>query len=259
MHSLLNIVLDIANDASEVIMKMYGRSYSVEFKKDSSPVTQADLAVHKFILKELRQLETLYPVLSEEGGVGWEGWKPGKRYWLVDPLDGTKEFISRNGEFTVNIALIEEGKPLLGVVVAPAMGVAYAAARGLGAFKVDSYGCFQRIHVARRDRESLGLRVLSSRHHQTAELTEWLKRLPSHQLTPMGSSVKFCLIAEGEADVYPRFGPTCLWDTAAAQVIVEEAGGVVEALEGEHIQYENPSQALNPSFVVWGGCQSGER
>lgn len=252
MKELLEKMLGIANAAGSIIMEVYQNNHEVEFKEDLSPVTKADQASHAFIAREINSLSQRYPVLSEEDVKGFTGWQPGGFYWLVDPLDGTKEFISENGEFTVNIALIKNDAPVLGVVTAPALGVAYVAAQGLGAFKVDIKGQYKRISVSNKARDSDGLRVVSSRHHHTAALEAWLTRLKNADIRPVGSSLKFCLIAEGLADVYPRFGPTGLWDTAAAQVIVEEAGGVVETMEGGPLRYGDPSQVINPSFVVWG-------
>lgn len=207
-------------------MEVYEKNHEVEFKEDLSPVTKADHVAHDVIIKGINDLSQHYPVLSEENVREFIGWRPGGFYWLVDPLDGTKEYLAKNGEFTVNIALIKHDTPVFGIVTAPALGVACVAAQGLGAYKVDSKGQCQRICVSNKARTSAGSRVLSSRHHHTKELDAWLDRLKDANIGSMGSSLKFCLIAEGLADVYPRFGATGLWDTATAQVIVEEAGGL---------------------------------
>ena len=167
-------------------------------------------------------------------------------------MDGTKEFIKRNGEFTVNIALIENGKPVLGVVTAPALDVAYVAAEGIGAFKIDAAGQREAIQVAGQPDPQTIWRVVGSRSHPSPDLAEWLEQLGEHEMLPMGSSLKLCLIAEGKADVYPRLGPTCLWDTGAAHAVVIQAGGRVETLESVPLSYATPSEKLNPYFIVWG-------
>lgn len=233
-------------------MAVYARDFSIEEKDDKSPLTEADKAAHEVIATGLNALPDRIPVLSEEHTEGFTGADAKSRFWLVDPLDGTKEFIKRNGEFTVNIALIEHGKPVLGVVVAPALDVSYLAAKGLGAFKVESHGERQPIRVAGKPSSGATWRVVGSRSHPSPDLAEWLEQLGAHDMVPMGSSLKLCLIAEGAADVYPRLGPTCLWDTGAAQAVVEQAGGRVETLEGQPLSYANPREHLNPHFIVWG-------
>ncbi|GHE20535.1 3'(2'),5'-bisphosphate nucleotidase CysQ [Halomonas urumqiensis] len=255
--TLLDAVEVIAREAGDAIMMVYARDFSYQEKADKSPLTEADKAAHEIIAHRLNELSIEgvsepIPVLSEEDGGAFAGIDGQGRYWLVDPLDGTKEFIKRNGEFTVNIALIEHGKPVLGVVVAPALSVAYLAARGVGAFKVDEQGKREPITVAGTPAEGQRWRVVGSRSHPSPDLAAWLEKLGEHDMVPMGSSLKLCLIAEGQADVYPRLGPTCLWDTGAAQAVVEVAGGRVETLAGEPLDYSSPDQHLNPYFVVWG-------
>lgn len=250
--ALLEAAYRLALEAGEAIMKVYAHDFPVAHKTDESPVTEADLAAHRIICRGLAALPGAIPVLSEEDAAAFPGVASDGRYWLVDPLDGTKEFIKRNGEFTVNIALIEHGRPVLGVVTAPALGVAYLAARGLGAFKVNEEGERRAIHVAGEPASGVPWRVVGSRSHPSPELAGWLEALGPHDMVAMGSSLKFCLIAEGRADVYPRLGPTCLWDTAAAQAVVEQAGGRVETLEGTPLDYATPTRHLNPHFVVWG-------
>jgi len=254
--ALLDSVEGIAKDAGQAIMAVYARDFSIEEKEDKSPLTEADKAAHEVIMAGLEALPGDIPVLSEEHTEGFAGADADGRYWLVDPLDGTKEFIKRNGEFTVNIALIEHGKPVLGVVVAPALEVSYLAAEGVGAFKV-AWGEGQSderqpIRAAGQPAEDASWRVVGSRSHPSPDLAEWLDKLGEHDMVPMGSSLKLCLVAEGAADVYPRLGPTCLWDTGAAQAVVEQAGGRVETLEGQPLSYATPEQHLNPHFVVWG-------
>lgn len=251
-QTLLEAVERIAREAGDAIMKVYGRDFSVEEKEDKSPLTEADQAAHHVIVRGLQSLPVRLPVLSEEDMEGFAGVDADGRYWLVDPLDGTKEFIKRNGEFTVNIALIENGVPVLGVVTAPALGTAYVAAEGVGAFKVEKDGQRHAIQVAGKPAEGSTWRVVGSRSHPSSDLAAWLDTLGEHEMLPMGSSLKLCLIAEGKADAYPRLGPTCLWDTGAAHAVVRYAGGRVETLEGEPLSYANPAEKLNPYFVVWG-------
>ncbi len=252
MRELLEQVLTIAKEADRAIMAVYGRAFDVTVKMDNSPLTEADQAAHRVILRGLQALLLTYPILSEEDVAGFSGVGQDGRYWLVDPLDGTKEFIKRNDEFTVNIALIEHGVPILGVVTAPALGAAYIAAEGVGAFSIDTTGQRHSIQVAGKPAPGTLWRVLGSRSHSNPALSAWLDKLGAYDIQPLGSSLKSCLIAEGKADVYPRLGPTSLWDTAAAHAVVRYAGGRVETLEGQPLNYANPSETLNPSFVVWG-------
>lgn len=249
-QTLLDSVERIARDAGDAIMAIYGREFSVKEKEDKSPLTEADAAAHELIVACLRELTPALPILSEEDTAAFSGADESGRYWLVDPLDGTKEFIKRNGEFTVNIALIEQGVAVLGVVYAPVLDVAYLGLKGLGAIKVDADGRHP-IRVAEHA-DSEVWRVVGSRSHAGAETTAWLEKLGDHELVSMGSSLKLCLVAEGAADVYPRLGPTSLWDTAAAQAVVEQAGGAVIQIDGEPLSYANTAQILNPFFVVHG-------
>ncbi|MEA2120418.1 3'(2'),5'-bisphosphate nucleotidase CysQ [Halovibrio sp. HP20-50] len=251
-QALLDAVEGIAREAGDAIMSVYAREFSVEEKDDKSPLTEADKAAHNVIVRGLKALPLDIPILSEEDIEGFAGTDAEGRYWLVDPLDGTKEFIKRNGEFTVNIALIENGKPVLGVVTAPALEVGYVAAQGLGAFKIEANGERKAISVSGKPKPGVSWRVVGSRSHPSPDLAAWLERLGEHTMLPMGSSLKLCIIAEGFADAYPRLGPTCLWDTGAAHAVVLEAGGRVETLEGTPLSYANPSEKLNPYFVVWG-------
>ncbi|SHM18901.1 3'(2'),5'-bisphosphate nucleotidase CysQ [Vreelandella subglaciescola] len=251
-QTLLSAVTRIARDAGEAIMDVYARGFSVTEKADHSPLTEADLAAHRVIVAGLAALPEAIPILSEEDAGSFSRPDAQARYWLVDPLDGTKEFIKRNDEFTVNIALIERGRPVLGVVLVPVTGVAYVAAAGLGAHKIHADGKCVAISVAGRPAAGATWRVMGSRSHAGVALAGWLETLGAHELTPVGSSLKSCLIAEGRADVYPRLGPTSLWDTGAAQAVLEQAGGRVVDLAGESLDYADPAQTLNPSFVAWG-------
>ncbi len=248
---LLDEIETIAREAGAAIMAVYARDFSVREKEDRSPLTEADEAAHSVIAARLADLQPALPVLSEEAVGDFHIGNGHGRYWLVDPLDGTKEFIKRNGEFTVNIALIDSGRPVLGVVYAPALDVAYLAAEGLGTFRRGVDGTRIPICVATHA-EGTPWRVVGSRSHAGDSLTALLARLPSHEFVAMGSSLKFCLVAEGRADVYPRLGPTSLWDTAAAQCVVEQAGGRVIQLNGQQLSYADPSVTLHPFFVVHG-------
>ncbi|MDP5292257.1 3'(2'),5'-bisphosphate nucleotidase CysQ [Oceanimonas sp. CHS3-5] len=250
-QELLNQVDALARRAGDAIMEIYGRDFAVEHKQDNSPLTEADAAAHHIIADGLARLELKAPVLSEEDTAGFAGADEHGRYWLVDPLDGTKEFIKRNGEFTVNIALIENGKPVLGVVYAPALNTGYVAAEGLGAFKTEGDAAPVAISVAEHQ-TGTPWRVVGSRSHGGGELPALLEKLGEHQLVPMGSSLKLCLVAENAADIYPRLGPTSLWDTGAAQCVVEQAGGTVVQLSGEPLSYANTREVLNPYFLVLG-------
>ncbi|OYD25369.1 3'(2'),5'-bisphosphate nucleotidase CysQ [Oceanimonas baumannii] len=251
-QELLNQVDTLARKAGAAIMEIYGREFTVEQKEDKSPLTEADAAAHHIIVQGLAELPLQAPILSEEDTAGFAGADEHGHYWLVDPLDGTKEFIKRNGEFTVNIALIENGKPVLGVVYAPALNVGYVAAHGLGAFKYEGNAEPVAIHV-KAHQNGTPWRVVGSRSHGGGELPALLEQLGEHELVPMGSSLKLCLVAENAADIYPRLGPTSLWDTGAAQCVVEQAGGIVVQLNGEPLSYANTKEVLNPFFLVLGG------
>lgn len=251
VSELLAPVCGIARRAGHEILEVYGSDFATEAKADASPLTEADLRAHRLIVAELAKLTPELPILSEESSqVGWEERRHWQRYWLVDPLDGTKEFVKRNGEFTVNVALVEDHVPVLGVVHVPVRGVTYVAAPGTGAERRDRDGGRSPIHVAIESRHPV--RVVGSRSHRGASLDAFLERLQDFEMVPMGSSLKFCVVAEGGADVYPRLGPTSEWDTAAAQAVVEQAGGAVWTLDGEPLRYNLKPDILNPHFVVVG-------
>ena len=220
-------------------------------KYDASPLTIADLRSHETIVAGLKSLTPDVPVLSEESAdLSFATRKAWPTYWLVDPLDGTKEFIARNGQFTVNIALIHAHEPVFGVVYVVAQDVMYWGGRDLGAFRQHGTAAAERIQV--QAPAATPLRVVGSRSHASDALTNVLPRLGDHELVQVGSSLKFCLIAAGEADVYPRFGPTSEWDTAAAQAVVEGAGGQVLANDGTPMRYNLRESILNPHFVAFG-------
>ncbi len=241
----------IARRAGAAIDEIYQRaSPEVMTKADDSPLTEADLASHRIIAEGLAQLTPEIPVLSEEGrSMPYEERRSWRRFWLVDPLDGTKEFIKKNGEFTVNIALIEAGAPVLGVVHAPVLGRTYSGVVGAGAWRRDGDSEARPVRAAGTGSGSLA--VVASRSHAGEDLKAFLAELPEHRLVSMGSSLKLCLVGEGEADVYPRLGPTMEWDTGAADAVVRAAGGQVLDLGGEPLAY-NKENLLNPHFIVLG-------
>jgi 3'(2'), 5'-bisphosphate nucleotidase len=248
---LREAVIDLARAAGAAIMQVYREDFDVEHKDDRSPLTKADLASHRLICDGLQRLTPDIPVLSEEsahlvGEAERRGWT---RLWLVDPLDGTREFVKRNGEFTVNIALIDGHAPVFGVVQTPALDELHWAAIGLGAFRRDGS---EDVSLATRRPALTPLRVAASRSHLDERTAALLKKLGDIESIGLGSSLKFCRIAEARLDFYPRFGPTSEWDTAAAQVIVEAAGGQVLDLEGRPLRYNTKDSLLNPSFLVLG-------
>lgn len=250
--ALLQQIAAIARDAGEAILVVYAQDFEVERKQDHSPVTAADLAAQRVITAGLSELEHTLPVISEEARAApWSQRREWPRYWLVDPLDGTREFIKRNGEFTVNIALIDQHEPVLGVVLAPVTGELYAAARGEGAWLQRHAGAdWQRIGT--RDLPELAT-VAGSRSHGGSAVA-LLQQLIGDDYTsvPLGSSLKFCLVARGDADVYLRRGATSEWDTAAAQSVLEEAGGAVLDLHGEPLRYNRGDSLINPEFIAVG-------
>jgi 3'(2'), 5'-bisphosphate nucleotidase len=249
---LLDAACEIARAAGRAILDVYGRAdFVVARKSDDSPLTEADEVAHRIICGALEKLDTGLPILSEESlpadPAARRKWK---RYWLVDPLDGTKEFVKRNGEFTVNIALVDEHRAVLGAVHAPVLDRMYFGAVALGAWRSDGGGASQPIAV--RPNAASPLRVVGSRSHPSPELAAYLAALPPHEITDMGSSLKICLVAEGAADIYPRLGPTSEWDTAAAQAILESAGGRMIDLAGRPLRYNSKDDLLNPHFLAFG-------
>jgi 3'(2'), 5'-bisphosphate nucleotidase len=249
----LDELVRICVKAGEAILEVYAGDIEVHEKSDQSPLTQADLASHHIICDALEQLDPDIPVLSEESAhIPFDERSSWRSYWLVDPLDGTREFVNRNGEFTVNIALIHDHVPVMGVVYVPVTGTSYFGARSLGAFK-RSAGEVRAIGVRKPAPRTLV--VVGSRSHANPELEQQLDAIGPFELVSMGSSLKFCLVAEGEADFYPRLGPTSEWDTGAAQAVVEAAGGQVVKLDGKALRYNTRSELLNPHFLVFGDDQ----
>lgn len=251
MINLLNQIEQTAIKAGKAILEIYeSADFGVEIKSDDSPLTKADLAAHNVIVDDLKRITPDVPVLSEESAdisfITRSSWN---KYWLVDPLDGTKEFIKRNGEFTVNIALIEDGKPVLSVVYVPVQDISYTAAKGYGAFKKTQE---ERIKINTHTPARNIPVVVGSRSHISQDVQDYLIKLGDHEMTAMGSSLKFCLVAEGKADLYPRLGLTSEWDTAAAQCIVEQAGGAVVTMDNQALLYNTKDSLLNPYFMVYG-------
>ncbi|GAP65307.1 MAG TPA: 3'(2'),5'-bisphosphate nucleotidase CysQ [Mizugakiibacter sp.] len=241
----------LARQAATAILKVYATSFGVEHKDDASPLTAADMAAHRILVDGLRALTPDIPVLSEESAaVPWSERRAWPRHWLVDPLDGTREFIKRNGEFTVNIALIEDHRAVLGIVLAPVSGELYSATTGGGAFRERAPGALPEPLAVRAPARPLV--VAGSRSHGNPQQAALLAALGEHVLLPMGSSLKFCLIARGDADLYLRLGPTSEWDTAAAQCVLEEAGGAVLDLDGRALTYNAKESLLNPDFLAVG-------
>ncbi|MDC0226764.1 3'(2'),5'-bisphosphate nucleotidase CysQ [Alphaproteobacteria bacterium] len=247
---------NIAIKAGEIIMNYYKKNKNITFKEDRSPLTEADLASNSFILDALKKFDFSIPILTEETLVAWPKRKKWESYWLVDPLDGTKEFINQNDEFTVNIALIKNNIPILGIIYAPALSVLYFGIKNKGSFKII---CKRKINSLS---ESIKLKVnikknnekfniFESRSHSNKEFNLWVKQnYQNYELIKRGSSIKFCEIAEGKADVYPRFGPTNEWDIAAGHIILNEAGGSIESIDGKEILYNKKENILNSYFIA---------
>jgi len=255
-NHFLQPVCNIAIQAGIIINTYYKLKTEVSFKKDRSPLTEADLASNKFIINSLSEIDKDIPILSEESLVDWNVRKNWTRYWLVDPLDGTKEFINQNGEFTVNIALIEKNEPIIGVIYAPALSTLYYASKNKGTYKLF---CDQKINslsdstriITNHKKSSDHFKVFKSRSHSNEEFENWVKDfVDDYELIEKGSSIKFCKLAEGKADLYPRFGSTSEWDIAAGHIILTEAGGELESVDRKKILYNNKESVINPHFIA---------
>ena len=249
LKTLHTALLDIVRDAGKCVMDVYATDFEVTDKSDNSPVTQADKKADEVIVARLKALTPDIFIVSEESTEAGQRPADGAPFWLVDPLDGTKEFINRNGEFTVNIALIENGQPVLGVVLAPALGRLFSGIAGVGAWLEDADGaCEIRCRVPPAE----GLTVVASRSHgDAAALDAYLAGRKVADLRNAGSSLKICLVAAGEADVYPRLGRTMEWDIAAGHAVLVAAGGHIEQVDGSPFGYGKPDFA-NPHFAAWG-------
>jgi 3'(2'), 5'-bisphosphate nucleotidase len=249
LPALAGALMPIVARAAEAIMAVYDRGFTVEHKHDDSPLTLADLESQRVIVDGLKRLTPDIPILSEESAQApWAERRAWRELWVVDPLDGTREFVKRNGEFTVNIALVVEHEPVLGVVAAPAQRLAYWGAVGLGAFRRREGEAQATIKVAP---PAAPLRVVGSRSHLSPQTSVYLARLPPYEMTGIGSSLKFCLVAEGRAEIYPRFGPTSEWDTAAGQALLEAAGGQVTRMDGHRLRYNCRESLINGDFIAF--------
>ncbi len=242
--------MHVSRDAGRAVLEVYNSDFAVEQKEDKSPLTLADTRSHGIISAYLKK-HFAFPVLSEEGrDIPYGERRTWGYYWLVDPLDGTKEFVKRHGDFTVNIALIHEARPVAGVIYVPVTGVLYYAQKGVGSFKVEN-GKITKLPV--KGEKDL-LTVVGSRSHATPELEQYIQEMKKKygelEVISCGSSLKFCMVAEGKAEVYPRLGPTMEWDTAAGQIIVEEAGGQVVEFETRTPMLYNKENLLNPFFLA---------
>lgn len=241
----------LAHEAADAILAVYEHAFEVEHKSDRSPLTAADLAAHRILVDGLEALTPDIPVLSEEAAedTTWNMRREWRRFWLVDPLDGTREFVKRNGEFTVNLALVEDGDAIFGVVQAPVTGQCWHGVRGGQAFRREGR---QDIALHVRRPATAPLRVAGSRSHRDEKTDAFIQRMGEVDVVGIGSSLKFCRIADGALDVYPRFGPTSEWDTAAGQVVLEAAGGLVVDRKGRPMRYNQRDTLLNGDFLAVG-------
>ncbi|MGO4550641.1 3'(2'),5'-bisphosphate nucleotidase CysQ [Lysobacter sp. 2RAF19] len=244
----------LAEQAAVAILAIYQAPFDVERKSDQSPLTAADLAAHRILVEGLETLTPDIPVLSEEAAedTTWNMRRDWRRLWLVDPLDGTREFVKRNGEFSVNLALIEDGEVIFGVVQAPVTGDLWHASRGGPALHRD--GQRERVIASRRP-ATAPLRVAASRSHRDERTDAFIAKLGPTEPLGLGSSLKFCRLADGGLDVYPRFGPTSEWDTAAGQIVLESAGGLVVDPKGRPLRYNQRETILNGDFLAIGDPQ----
>lgn len=250
MNSLLNDVISLAKQAGNQILTIYQSNFTVEYKTDKSPITVADLASHECICQGLRHLTPDLPILSEESvPIAFKKRRLWEKYWLIDPLDGTKEFLEKNGEFTINIALIEQHKPSLGVIFVPSTNICYFASKGLGAYKQIGQTQPKLMHSPAWDEEKTVTAVVSRRHGME-KLKEFLAQFPSLNLLYCGSALKFCWLAEGLADIYPRFSPTFEWDTGAGQCILNEVGGLIMDSTGQELQYNRTASLQTANFLA---------
>ena len=254
-ENLLEIV-NISVDAGKVILNYYNENVDVIYKDDESPLTKADLASHKIITDSIKKITPDIPILSEEEFIDWKIRKKWKKYWLIDPLDGTKEFIKKNDEFTVNIALIENNRPILGVIYTPALNELFYSIKNFGSYKILTKKKLNTLKEAKRisinKKKSNKIKIVGSRSHSNPILDKWVnKNFNKFDILQKGSSLKFCLIAEGSADIYPRFGPTSEWDIAAGHIILEEAGGKLKSIDNKEILYNEKENILNPEFFAY--------
>ena len=247
----VNKIINVAKAAGDKILEIYNKeSFDHQLKIDNSPLTEADIASHNLITQQLNEITPNMPILSEESSfISWQNRKQWEYYWLIDPLDGTKEFIKKNGEFTVNIALIYQNDPIIGVVHAPVLNETWVGEQGKPAKKITQFDT--KIIKVKPHKQGEVCKVVGSRSHAGDSLNEFLKELEKYELVSMGSSIKLCLVAEGKAHIYPRFGLTSEWDTAAAHAVVNSAGGEVVNNETKMpLKYNTKDSLLNPYFIV---------
>lgn len=259
LKSIALEVVEIARKAGTVIMDVYDNydDIGIEHKSDDSPLTMADKKANDVIVEGLLRLNVQYPIISEENkAIPYDERKTFEKVWVVDPLDGTKEFIKRNGEFTVNIALVENGRSILGVIYAPAMDQMYWAAEGCGSWCTRASQHFEQMKSNPINVDQKGIRIVCSRSHMNDTTKAMVDRFEDPELVPTGSSLKICLIAEGKAEFYPRLGPTMEWDICAAQVILEESGGTLIRMDDHQPLRYNREDMLNPHFLAFGGTDT---
>ena len=249
-------VSNLAISAGHIIMKHYKKDIKVIMKEDQSPLTNADLDSNNIICSGLTKIDSTIPIVSEESFVDWQKRKEWNKYWLIDPLDGTKEFINKNGEFTVNIALIENNKPVLGVIFVPVLSTLYFASQNYGSFKLFCSSHLSSLNQSNKIQVNVKkisdhLLVIGSRSHSNEGFNKWVQEnITDYEFIKTGSSLKFCRIAEGSADLYPRFGPTSEWDIAAGHIILMEAGGSIISDDNNEIIYNAKENILNPYFIA---------
>ncbi len=252
-------ILNIAIDAGKEILKIYKKNFNVDLKEDNSPITEADINSNNLIKKRLIEIEKNIPILTEENLVNWETRRVWKKYWLIDPLDGTKEFVNRNGEFTVNISLIENNLPIFGVIYAPEKSLLYYGIKKNGSYKlitqdnINTLTEFKKININKNTASKI--KIIGSRSHSNKDFQMWVeKNFSQYEFISIGSSLKFCFLAEGTADIYPRLGPTSEWDIAAGHVILEEAGGKLKSIDNTEILYNTKENIINPNFLAYGNA-----
>ena len=252
-------LINICSKAGQEILKIYKKTdLGIEYKKDNSPLTLADKKSHECICSSLNKLYPDIPILSEEGAkIAYKNRSKWKRFWLIDPIDGTKEFIKRNGEFTVNIALIENNLPIFGVIYAPEKSLLYYGIKNKGSYKlitednINTLTEFKKININKNIASKI--KIIGSRSHSNKDFHTWVeKNFSQYELISIGSSLKFCFLAEGTADIYPRLGPTSEWDIAAGHIILEEAGGKLKSFDNTDILYNTKENIINPNFLAYG-------
>jgi len=250
-------ILNIAIDAGKEILKIYKKNFNVDLKADNSPITEADINSNNLIKKRLIEIEKNIPILTEESLVNWETRRVWNKYWLIDPLDGTKEFVNRNGEFTVNISLIENNLPIFGVIYAPEKSLLYYGIKNNGSYKlitqdnINTLSEFKKINI--NNNTNSNIKIIGSRSHSNKDFQIWVeKNFSQYEVISIGSSLKLCFLAEGTADIYPRLGPTSEWDIAAGHIILEEAGGKLKSFDNTDILYNTKENIINPNFLAYG-------